>query len=56
MNSFALSLAFIMRFTGTRKWPIFMLVVLRFVSVDEILKCGHLNESCRAVLSCGVVY
>ena len=26
-------------------------VVLTFVSVDEILKCGHSNESCRTVLS-----
>ena len=25
-------------------------------SVDEILKCDHSNESCRAVLSCGAVY
>jgi len=31
-------------------------VVLAFESVDEILKCGHSNESYWAVLSCGVVY
>jgi len=31
-------------------------VVLTFESVDEILKCGHSNESYRAVLSCGAVY
>ena len=31
-------------------------VVLTFESVDEILKCDHSNESCRAVLSCGAVY
>ena len=31
-------------------------VVLTFESVDGILKCGHLNESYLAVLSCGVVY
>ena len=31
-------------------------VILSFESVDEILKCDHLNESFRAVLSCGVVY
>ena len=30
-------------------------VVLTFESVDEILKCGHSNESYRAVLSCGTV-
>ena len=30
-------------------------VVLTFESVDEILKCGHLNESYRTVLSCGAV-
>ena len=29
-------------------------VVLK--SVDEILLCNHLNESCWAVLSCGIVY
>ena len=28
----------------------------RFKSVDETLVCDHLNESYRAVLSCGVVY
>ena len=31
-------------------------VVLTFESVDEILKCDHLNESYWAVLSCGTVY
>ena len=31
-------------------------VVLTFESVDEILKCGHSNESYWAVLSCGAVY
>jgi len=31
-------------------------VVLTFESVDEILKCGHSNESYSAVLSCGAVY
>ena len=31
-------------------------VVLTFVSVDEILKCDHSNESYRAVPSCGAVY
>ena len=28
---------------------------LTFESVDEILKCDHLNESYWAVLSCGAV-
>ena len=31
-------------------------MVLTFESVDEIPKCDHLNESYRAVLSCGAVY
>ena len=31
-------------------------VVLTFVSVNEILKCDHSNESYRAVLSCEIVY
>ena len=31
-------------------------VVLTFESVDEILKCDHLNESYWAVLSCDTVY
>ena len=31
-------------------------VVLTFESVNEILKCDHLNESYCAVLSCGTVY
>ena len=31
-------------------------VALTFESVDEILKCDHLNESYWAVLSCGTVY
>jgi len=31
-------------------------VVLTFASVDEILKCGHSDESYRAVLSCVAVY
>ena len=31
-------------------------VVLMFESVDEILKCGHSNESYWAVLSCDTVY
>ena len=37
---------------------LFMLynVVLRFESVDKILKCDHSNESYGAVLSCGAVY
>ena len=30
--------------------------VLTFESVDEILKCDHLNESYKAVLSCHTVY
>ena len=30
--------------------------VLTFESVDEILKCGHSNESYWAVLFCGAVY
>jgi len=31
-------------------------VVLRFESVDEILKCDHSNESYWAVLFCDAVY
>ena len=31
-------------------------VFLTFVSVEEILKCDHSNESYRALLSCGAVY
>ena len=31
-------------------------VVLTFESVDEILKCDHLNESYWEVLSYGIVY
>ena len=31
-------------------------VVLTFEPVNEILKRDHLNESYRAVLSCGTVY
>ena len=31
-------------------------VVLTSEFVDEILKCGHSDESYWAVLSCGVVY
>ena len=31
-------------------------VVLTFESVNEILKCDHLSESCLVVLSCGTVY
>ena len=31
-------------------------VVVTFKSVDEILKCDHSSESCRAVLFCGTVY
>ena len=31
-------------------------VVLTFQSVDEILKCDHLNESFWVVLSCGAFY
>ena len=31
-------------------------VILTFVPVDEILKCDHSNESCRAVLSRGADY
>ena len=30
--------------------------VLSFESVDDILKCDHLNESSLAVLSCCAVY
>ena len=30
-------------------------VVLTFESVDEILKCGHSNKSCSAVISSGAV-
>ena len=30
-------------------------VVLTLKSVDEILRCGHSNESYRAILSCGTV-
>ena len=37
---------------------LFMLlkVILPFESADEILKCDHSNESCRAVHSCGAIY
>ena len=31
-------------------------VILTFVTVDEIPKCDHSNESYFAVLSCGAVY
>jgi len=31
-------------------------VILTFEFVDEILKCGHSNESYWAGLSCGAVY
>jgi len=31
-------------------------VVLPFESVDEIVKCDHLNETYWAVLSCVIVY
>ena len=31
-------------------------VILTFESVDEILKCGHTNESYEEVLFCGAVY
>ena len=31
-------------------------VVLTSESLDEILKCDHSNERCRAVLFCGAVY
>ena len=31
-------------------------MILTFESMDEILKCDHSNESCKAVLSCGAVY
>ena len=31
-------------------------VVLVVESVEEILKCDHLNESYREVLSCSAVY
>ena len=31
-------------------------VFLAFKSVDEKLKCDHLNESYWAVVSCGAVY
>ena len=38
--------------------PFIMLykLVLTFESVEEILKCDHLNESYWAVFSCGTVY
>ena len=31
-------------------------VVQTFESVNEILRCDHLNKSCEVVLSCGAVY
>ena len=31
-------------------------VILTFGSLDEILKCDHLNENYWALLSCGAVY
>ena len=31
-------------------------VVLNFVSVNEILKCDHSNESCWGIRSCGAIY
>ena len=31
-------------------------LVITFESVDEIIKCGHLNLSYWAVLFCGTVY
>jgi len=31
-------------------------VVVTYEPVDEIITCDHLNESYRAVLSCGAVY
>ena len=31
-------------------------VVLTFACVNQIRKCDHSNERCRAVLSCGAVY
>ena len=31
-------------------------VVLTFESLDEILKCDHLNERFLAVISCGPAY
>ena len=30
-------------------------VVLTFQAMGEILKCDQLNESCRAILSCGTL-
>jgi len=44
-----------------RYFPVVLFVVLcwgvlTFESVDEILKCHHLNEGCCTVLSCGAVY
>ena len=30
-------------------------MILTFEFVDEILKCGHSNESNLAILSCGAV-
>ena len=36
--------------------PFSMLVVLAFEAVDEVLKCDHLNESYRTVLSYDAVY
>ena len=35
---------------------VFYKLVLAFEFVDEILECGHSNESYWAVLSCGTVY
>ena len=32
------------------------IVILTFDSVGEILKCDHLIESYKTVLSCGAVY
>ena len=43
-------------------FPVILFIMLykvllnRFESVDEILKCDQSNESFRAVLSCGTVY
>jgi len=31
-------------------------VVLTFESVDEILKCGHSNETSSAIRSCGAAF
>ena len=46
----------IMQFVSVALFIMLYKVILTFQSVNEILKCGHLNESTRAVLSCDAVY